>query len=125
MITKTSNQVTRTRGTTLTWKVYPSSDSGKTDPNVQSLLRELSPNKSWGERKIAAKKLGYLGNPDAVPGLIAVLQEDHFWMVRCAIIQALELIGDHRSIPALREAAQKDGFQIVRSYASIALERLS
>lgn len=92
---------------------------------IYQLLAELSPDTSWGDRKIAAQKLGNLRNPDALPGLLDVLPIDPFWMVRCAIIQALEKIGDPMAIPTLREVAEKDGFQVVRSHALKAIERLS
>ena len=83
------------------------------------------PDVSWGDRQMAARKLGTLGCPEAVPGLLEVLPADSFWMVRCAIIQALERIGDAGAIPTLRDVAETDGFQVVRSYAAKAVERLS
>jgi len=95
------------------------------DRSLEKLLAELSPEVPWGDRQIAAKKLGKLRNSAALPGLVAALPRDPFWMVRCAIIQALEQINDPAAIPALREVANNDGFQIVRSYAAKAIERLS
>ena len=92
---------------------------------LEVLLANLSPNTPWGDRQAAARKLGYMRNPDALPGLLAALPTDPFWMVRCAIIQALECIGDPRAISTLRETAKSDGFQVVRSYAAKAIERLS
>ena len=84
------------------------------DPKLNQLLADLSPDISWGDRKIAAQKLG----------LLDALRNDPFWMVRCAIIQALEGIGDPRAIPSLREVAKSDGFQAVRSHAAKVIERL-
>lgn len=104
---------------------FPVTSEVQPDNNVEQLLADLSPIVSWGDRQIAAKKLGYLGCPQAVPGLLEALPADPFWMVRCAIIQALELIGDADAIPALRDVAENDGFQVVRSYAARAVERLS
>lgn len=97
------------------------------EPDVLAckLLADLSPDKPWGVRKIAAKKLGDQKSPVALQGLLNKLPADPFWMVRCAIIQALERIGNPDAIPILREAAQKDGFQVVRAYAAKAIERLS
>jgi HEAT repeat protein len=95
------------------------------DIKLYNLLAELSPDTPWGDRKIAAQKLGSMRNPEAVPGLLDALPVDPFWMVRCAIIQALEMIGDLRAIPTLREVAKSDGFQVVRSHAAKAVERLS
>lgn len=95
------------------------------DPKVENLLADLSPDTSWGDRQMAAKKLGYMGSPEGVPGLLEALPMDSFWMVRCAIIQALERIGDPGAIPTLREVVNNDGFQVVRSYAAKAIERLS
>lgn len=95
------------------------------DRKLDILLADLSPDTSWGDRKVAAEKLGYMRSPEALPGLLAALPGDPFWMVRCAIIQALERIGDPGAIPTLRELAKSDGFQVVRSYAAKAIERLS
>jgi HEAT repeat protein len=95
------------------------------DENLDRLLAQLSPEIDWGDRQSAAKKIGNLCNPYAVPGLLAALELDPFWMVRCTIIQALEKIGDPGAMPALMDTAEHDGFQVVRSYASRAVERLS
>jgi HEAT repeat protein len=95
------------------------------DPKVEKLLADLSPDRDWGRREIAAQKLGYMRSQEGVPGLLNALPSDPFWMVRCAIIQALEMIGDPKAIPTLQEVANKDGFQVVRSYAAKAIERLS
>lgn len=95
------------------------------DIKLYKLLADLSPDTPWGERKIAAKRLGSIRSPEALPGLLDALPADPFWMVRCAIIQALEMIGDSGAIPTLREIANSDGFQVVRSHAAKAIERLS
>jgi len=95
------------------------------DHKIAKLLADLSPDISWGDRQIAAQKLGYMRSPEALPGLLNSLPADPFWMVRCSIIQALERIGDPGAISALRDVAKSDGFQIVRSYAAKAVERLS
>jgi len=95
------------------------------DENLDRLLAQLSPEISWGDRQSAAKKIGYLRSPYAVPGLLAALELDPFWMVRCTIIQSLEKIGDPGAIPALLNTAERDGFQVVRSCAAKAVERLS
>jgi HEAT repeat protein len=90
-----------------------------------NLLADLSPDKPWDVRKVAAQRLGDHRSPRALQGLLAHLPTDPFWMVRCAIIQALERIGDPNAIPTLLDVAKKDGFQVVRSYAAKAIERLS
>jgi len=95
------------------------------DIKLYKLLADLSPDTPWGERKIAAKRLGSIRSPEALPGLLDALPTDPFWMVRCAIIQALEMIGDPGAIPTLREIANSDGFYVVRSHAAKAIERLS
>ncbi len=95
------------------------------DSKLYQLLADLSPDTPWGERQMAARRLGNLRDPEALPGLLAALPTDPFWMVRCAIIQALEKIGDPGAIPTLQEVATEDGFQVVRSYAAKAIERLS
>jgi HEAT repeat protein len=95
------------------------------NPVFDRWISDLSPEVPWGNRKIAAQKLGYLRDPGAVPALLAALVSDPFWMVRCAIIQALELIADPGAIATLRKVAREDSFQVVRSYAARAIERLS
>ena len=92
---------------------------------LYKLLADLSPDAPWGDRQMAAKKIGSMRNPEALPGLLAALPTDKFWMVRCAIIQALEMIGNPGAIPTLQEAAICDGYQVVRSYAAKAVDRLS
>ena len=95
------------------------------EDEVETLMANLTPEKPWGERKLSAEKLGLLGNPQAVSGLVAALPTDPFWMVRCAIIQALEKIGDPRAVSALQEVAHQDSFEVVRSYAQKAADRLA
>ena len=95
------------------------------DPKLAKLQRDLNPAKPWGQRKIAARQLGYARTAQAVPALLKALPNDPFWMVRCAIIQALEMIGDPAAIPVLEEVALQDGFQVVRSHAAKAVERLT
>ena len=94
------------------------------DTEIQALLGNLTPETPWGERQIAAQKLGYMRALEALPGLLAALLTDPFWMVRCAIIQALEMIDDPIAIPTLRELEKNDEFQVVRAYAAKAIERL-
>lgn len=91
----------------------------------QQYLAELSPDQSWGIRKNAAKRLGYMKSQEALDGLLSALPCDPFWMVRCEIIQALERIGDPKAVPALTATAREDSFQVVRSYAATAIKRLS
>ena len=94
------------------------------DPKLYELLADLSQDTSWGDRKMAAQKLGGMRAVEALPGLLEALPSDPFWMVRCAIIQALQQIGDPAAITTLRKVARFDAFQIVRSYAAKAVERL-
>jgi HEAT repeat protein len=108
-----------------TYLTFPLTLVVQPDIKLYKLLADLSPETPWGDRKIAAQELGYMRNPEALPGLLEALPDDPFWMVRCAIIQALEMIGDARAIPTLGKVAKSDGFQVVRSHAAKAIERLS
>ena len=108
-----------------TYTSFPLALGIQPDLKLYGLLADLSPDTSWGDRQIAAKRLGEMGDPRALPGLLDALPGDPFWMVRCAIIQALERIGDPEAIPTLRMVADSDGFQVVRAYAAKAIERLS
>lgn len=92
---------------------------------LEGYLAELSPTTSWGTRQMAAKRLGSMRDPEALPALLQALLTDRFWMVRTAIIEALESIGDPAAIPTLEEVASSDNYQVVRSYAKKAIERLS
>jgi len=107
------------------FKTFPLVIKTTPDRKLDTMLAKLTPETTWGERQNAARKLGYMRNPEALPGLLAALPTDAFWMVRCTIIQALEMIGDPGAIPTLREVAKNDGFQVVRSYAAKAIERLT
>ena len=95
------------------------------DRKFEKLLEDLSPDTIWRSRQIAARKLGYLRSPEALPWLLDALLVDPFWMVRCTIIQALEVIGDPGAIPTLQDVAKSNSFPVVRSYADKAIERLS
>ena len=97
----------------------------KVNHKLDKMLANLSPDVPWGERKLAAQKLGNLRDPEALPWLIYALPSDPFWMVRCAIIQALVMIGEPDALPVLREIAARDYFQVVRSHALKAIEKLS
>ena len=108
-----------------TFTTLPIAIEVQPDHKLHKLLAELSSDTPWGDRQIAAKKIGYMRSSEALPGLLAALPAEPFWMVRCAIVQALEMIGDPMVIPTLREIAKSDGFQVVRSYAAKAVERLS
>jgi len=92
---------------------------------MEVLLADLSPTTSWGNRQMAAKRLGSMRDPEALPALLQALVTDRFWMVRTSIIQALEMIGDPAAIPTLEDVARRDSFQIVRSYAKKATKRLA
>ena len=108
----------------LTWVLAPvvADEDGR---ELATLLADLGPERPWGARQSAARKLGYMGSRAAVPALVDALPGDSFWMVRCAIIQALEKIGDARALPALRQVATADRFQVVRSHAAKAVNTIA
>ena len=124
MFTSTQNRYPQVRDKLNASTTFPVEIEIQPNHEMAALLDALTPDTPWGERQIAARKLGYLRNPEALSGLLAALPTDPFWMVRCAIIQALEVIGDPRAIPTLEIIAKSDGFQVVRSYAAKAIERL-
>ncbi len=125
MFTVNKNQSLEVLNSSDSAGTFPSVVDDQPDQKMKTLLAELSPDNPWGDREIAAKRLGYMRSREALPGLLAALQTDPFWMVRCAIIQALERIDDPGVIPTLREVAKKDGFHVVREYAEKAIERIS
>ena len=125
MIAVNFNQNTEVIDEMKTFASMPVAIEVQPDRELNNLLAALSLDTSWGDRQIAAKIIGYMRNPKALPWLLAALPVDPFWMVRCAIIQALEMIGDPRAVPTLQEIAKSDGFQVVRSHAAKAIERLS
>jgi HEAT repeat protein len=113
---------------TETAKAYislPLTVEAQPERELDHLLAELSPDKPWLDRQIAAKKIGQMRSSDALPTLLAALPVDPFWMVRCSIIQALEMISDPVAVHTLQEVAESDEFLVVRSYAAKAVERLS
>lgn len=107
------------------FRAIPVQFQAQHDRELEGLLANLTPDTPWHERQIAAKELGRLGNPQALPNLLNALPTDPFWMVRCTLIQAVEMIGDIEAIPTLREVAATDEFEIVRGYAAAAIERLT
>jgi HEAT repeat protein len=125
MFTVNNNQSLEVVNEIHTAATLPPVSEDQIDQKLKALLAELSPRKPWGDREIAAKRLGYLRSREALPVLLSALQTDSFWMVRCAIIQALERIDNPEAIPTLREVAKNDGFHVVREYAEKAIERLS
>lgn len=125
MLQVSVNPKTDTLDTVNSLETYSLVVEGRSERKIDKWLADLSPDVSWGDRQIAAQKLGNLRDPQALPDLLDALVCDPFWMVRCAIIQALEKINDPRAIPALQGVAVHDGFKVVRSYAAKAIERLS
>jgi HEAT repeat protein len=125
MINVNTYQRPEVAGKTNVFTTFPLVIDDQPDHKLDELLVNLTPDTPWGERQLAAQKLGITRDPKALPGLLAALPTDPFWMVRCAIIQALEMIGDPDAIPTLLEVAKNDGFQIVRAYAAKAVERLA
>jgi HEAT repeat protein len=95
------------------------------DRDLNTLLANLDPNRPWRERQLAARQLGNLANPQALPAMLHALPTDPFWVVRCALIQALEIIGDAAAIPTLQEVAITDDFEVVQGYAVGAIEKLA
>ena len=70
----------------------------------------------------AARALGALGSPRAVPGLIAVLQADTDSGTRMAAAYSLGLLGDHRAVdPLLARLADTSEDRGVRGLAAEAL----
>ena len=97
----------------------------KVDRKMSELLSKISNGNPWGDRKLAAQKLGSMRDPAALPALLDLLSNDSFWMVRCAAVEALQMIGDPQAVPGLLLAAERDRFQAVRSYAARAAAKLS
>jgi len=95
------------------WRVLKQQDS------LERLLRVLDTDDSPEVRWQAAVELEALGNPDAVPGLIAALkQKDE--LVRAGAAEALKGIVDRRSIESLVKAL-RDKNAVVRRAAAEAL----
>jgi hypothetical protein len=59
-------------------------------------------------REEAAKALGELGAPEAVPALIQALTEDENWRVAWRAAEALGQIGDPEAVDTLIQAARRD-----------------
>jgi HEAT repeat protein len=104
---------------------FPVTVKTQSEWEVEKLISDLYPDTSWGDRQIAANKIGLKRYAKALPALLDVVLSDPFWMVRCAMIQAIEMIGDPVAIPTLMEVVSRDKFQVVRSYANKVIERLS
>ena len=96
------------------------------DGDVSGLIDALQSDVGHGKygqiRSWAARAVGNLGDPRAVPDLIELLN-DHSEVVRNSAARALGRIGDHRAEPAL-EAALRDTSEAVRASAANALGAL-
>lgn len=73
-------------------------------------------------RREAARRLGHVGNLDAVTALIGALQDED-WRVRSSVASALGLLGDTQAVSPLIEALE-DKTATVRRTAAYALGRL-
>jgi HEAT repeat protein len=125
MLTVNLYQSSKEQDTWIAFSTLPIAIELQPISEFEELIADLSLDRPWYDRKIAATKLGYTQNAQALHALLAALPNDPFWMVRCAMIQALEMIADPIAIPTLQEVATRDGFQAVRSYAMKAIDRLS
>ena len=74
---------------------------------------------SW----IAAKSLGKLGDPEAVPHLIELLQHEDKWN-RLGAVEGLAGIGDERGVEPLADLLKSDPERKVRKEAAKALSRI-
>jgi len=72
-------------------------------------------------RKAAAKALGEIRDPAAVPALEKALVDDEAWGVRIAAAKALGEIRDPAAVPALEKALGDDEAREVREAAAAAL----
>jgi HEAT repeat protein len=72
---------------------------------------------------IAARALGELGDPAAVPGLLAQVGHPEAEM-RVAVFEALARMGSSEALPAARMALAEDTEQRVRRWAGVLLKTL-
>lgn len=76
------------------------------------------------ERCGAARALGEIGNPSAVPDLLNALNDEE-WEVREAVAWALGKIGDKRALPDLQEVSKNDPNDSVRNVSDEAIRAIS
>lgn len=84
-----------------------SEDPAETQKRLKQLLADLAANDE-AVRTRAAKFLGYLGSPEAVPPLLDVVRSASEGGFRDAACQALADLGGRRTYDRLLKAAQKD-----------------
>lgn len=92
-------------------------------PAIPAIVPMLE-NASSHTRSIAARTLGQIGLPDAIPLLVAVLKNDGFPYVRCDAAAALGEIGTYDAVFHLA-ATLKDGDRSVCNAAMRALRRIN
>ena len=97
--------------------------------DLSELLLEKPPDMdrdTWRqERREAARRLGRIGDPRAVPALIELVRTETFDVAAEHAIDALAEIGDDRAIPVLREAAEDSSRdRLIRAAARRALASL-
>lgn len=71
-------------------------------------------------KEASVQALGIIGDEEAVPYLIPLLQDNSI-AIRLSAIKALENIGNRWAIPALKIIAENDDEEVVRDTAKIAL----
>ncbi len=92
------------------------------DGRTEFLTRMLRESEEYRVRVTAANTLGQIGDPAAVPGLLAALGDDN-GAVRAAAASALGRIGEPSALPALA-ALRRDPQAPVRREAERSIRRL-
>jgi hypothetical protein len=89
------------------------------DPRAKDPLLDLLKSKDYRTAGDAAQALGYLGDPDTEPALIAALASDNGWR-QVKVSGALAKMGTSKAIPALEKVANDERYTGALAIKSVA-----
>lgn len=92
--------------------------------NNQKLLLPLLKNKNPWIRAEAAKALGEIGSPEAVPSLCNILKKDKNPYVRYRAAWALGEIGGEKSLSALKKALKREKDRQVKGMIEKSIKKI-
>ena len=107
----------------LKWNGIIALGSFRDDPRVVDALLYRVREETVYLREAVIQSLGRIGNREALPYIIAALQEKSF-AVRISAVRALGEMGYREAVPHLKKIAETDSEPLMRKEALRALERL-
>jgi len=98
---------------------------GSAGRDAGPLITPLLSSPNWYSRATAATTLGHIGYTDAIPALIAALENQGDWIISGAAAESLARLGAKEAIPALQRVARDHWYPPVRAMAAESVQVLS